>query len=193
MKNQFSKLNIFSASLAVKPFLFVLLSAFIFLNSCKKEDHSKDSGYTVISNDGNSSNNDNTDGENEENESTQKLVVTVDNINTVKGLINFALYNSSATFNDPDKAFREYFIEVTDKPLMQFEFDDIPPGTYALALFHDENSNYELDQNFIGIPQEGFGFSNNAFGNFGPPNFNAAKFDFPENTTVTLAINLRFF
>ena len=74
--------------------------------------------------------------------------VNVSGIKEVKGLMNFALYNSSNTFNDPDKAFREYFITVTDQPNMSFLFDDIPAGEYALALFHDGKSNYELDQNF---------------------------------------------
>ena len=37
----------------------------------------------------------------------------------------------------------------------------IPPGTYAVAVIHDENSNHKLDRNFLGIPKEGFGFANN--------------------------------
>ena len=43
--------------------------------------------------------------------------------------------------------------------------------------FHDENSNEELDTNFIGIPKEGFGFSNDAFGKFGPKKFKEWLFE----------------
>jgi uncharacterized protein (DUF2141 family) len=54
----------------------------------------------------------------------------------------------------------------------------IEPGTYAIAVYHDENSNGKLDSNFIGIPREGVGFSNNAKGHMGPPKFDAAAFRF---------------
>ena len=47
---------------------------------------------------------------------------------------------------------------------------DLPPGTYAIAVFHDENSNRKLDK-FLGVPREGFGFSRNPVIRFGPPKF----------------------
>ncbi|MGC6485050.1 MAG: DUF2141 domain-containing protein [Candidatus Puniceispirillales bacterium] len=56
-------------------------------------------------------------------------------------------------------------------------FAGLDPGTYSLALFHDENSNGELDTVFFGIPTEGHGFSNNASAPFGPPDFNATAFE----------------
>ena len=40
-------------------------------------------------------------------------------------------------------------------------FDGLPPGRYAVAVMHDENSNHKLDRNIFGIPKEGFGFANN--------------------------------
>ena len=54
-------------------------------------------------------------------------------------------------------------------------FDGLPPGTYAAALIHDENSNAKLDT-IMGIPREGFGFSRNPHIGFGPPRFAAAEF-----------------
>jgi uncharacterized protein (DUF2141 family) len=58
------------------------------------------------------------------------------------------------------------------------EFPDVKAGTYAVSVFHDENSNGKLDTNFMGIPREGVGASNNAKGHFGPPKFEAAAFRF---------------
>lgn len=58
------------------------------------------------------------------------------------------------------------------------EFSGIAPGTYAIAVFHDENSNGKLDTKFMGIPREGVGASNNAKGHLGPPKFEAAAFAF---------------
>ena len=54
----------------------------------------------------------------------------------------------------------------------------VAPGTYAIAVFHDENSNGKLDSNFMRIPREGVGASNAAKGHFGPPKFDAAAFHF---------------
>lgn len=58
------------------------------------------------------------------------------------------------------------------------EFSGIAPATYAISVFHDENSDGKLATNFIGIPREGVGASNNAKGRFGPPKFDAAAFRF---------------
>lgn len=56
------------------------------------------------------------------------------------------------------------------------DFEDIPPGTYAMAVIHDENMNGKLDTNSVGIPTEGYGFSNDARGVVGGPSFSAASF-----------------
>ncbi len=50
----------------------------------------------------------------------------------------------------------------------------IPPGTYAVQAFHDENDNLKIDRNFVGLPKEGIGFSNDAPFHFGPPSFRDA-------------------
>lgn len=58
----------------------------------------------------------------------------------------------------------------------QWTVDDVSPGTYAVRVYHDANDNKELDTNMFGVPQEAFGFSNNARGRFGPPDFEEAAF-----------------
>jgi uncharacterized protein (DUF2141 family) len=55
-------------------------------------------------------------------------------------------------------------------------FSGIASGTYAVSVFHDENSNGKMDTNLMGIPREGVGASNNPKGHFGPPKFEAAAF-----------------
>lgn len=50
-------------------------------------------------------------------------------------------------------------------------FENVPPGVYAFAVIHDENSNHKLDKNFIGVPKEGFGFANNPKVNLSAPSF----------------------
>jgi len=53
-------------------------------------------------------------------------------------------------------------------------FEGLPPGRYAVAAFHDANADGELNANFVGMPTECFGFSNDARGFMGPPDFEAA-------------------
>ena len=67
---------------------------------------------------------------------------------------------------------------------------DIPPGTWAVLAYQDENDNGELDRNFIGIPRENYGFSRNAAGRFGPPGFEDAAIEVRDPTTAA-AVRLR--
>ncbi len=64
-------------------------------------------------------------------------------------------------------------------------FDDLKSAKYAFRYFHDENKNNKLDTKWLGIPVEGFGFSNNAKGKFGPPAFEKWIFDLKGNITLT--------
>lgn len=62
-------------------------------------------------------------------------------------------------------------------------FYGLPPGSYAVAVIHDENNNAKLDT-FAGIPREGFGFSRNPVIRFGPPKFAAARFTIAGDANV---------
>ena len=64
-------------------------------------------------------------------------------------------------------------------------------GKYAFKYFHDKNSNKELDTN-LGIPQEGYGFSNNATGIFGPPKIEDMIFEYNEPLKMTCTITYLF-
>jgi uncharacterized protein (DUF2141 family) len=57
--------------------------------------------------------------------------------------------------------------------------ENVVPGRYAVLFIHDENNNKKLDTSFIGIPKEGFGFSRDAMGRFGPPSFDDAAVAIP--------------
>jgi uncharacterized protein (DUF2141 family) len=70
-------------------------------------------------------------------------------------------------------------------------FNGVRPGTYAVAVFHDENSNGKLDLKFTGVPREGVGASNNAKGHMGPPSFKDAAFQF-QGGNLELAITIHY-
>ena len=71
------------------------------------------------------------------------------------------------------------------------DFEDIPPGTYALAVIHDEDTNGKLKTNWLGIPTEGYGFSNDAKAVIGAPKFSAASFTY-DGRSVDLTISLHY-
>jgi uncharacterized protein (DUF2141 family) len=68
-------------------------------------------------------------------------------------------------------------------------FRNVEPGTYGVSAFHDRNNNGKLDKNWIGMPVEDYGASNDARGTFGPPRFEDAKFRF-EGGHVRLSARL---
>lgn len=68
-------------------------------------------------------------------------------------------------------------------PLVRVDLAGLEPGTYAIKAFHDVNSNGALDTNWLGVPNEPYGFSNDAMGSFGPPSFAEASFAVPKGTS----------
>jgi uncharacterized protein (DUF2141 family) len=81
-------------------------------------------------------------------------------------------------------------IEIRDTQA-RCDFVSIPPGTYALAVIHDENRNGKLDTNWLGIPTEGYGFSNEAKALLGAPSFSAAKVRY-DGGTLNMTITLHY-
>ena len=70
------------------------------------------------------------------------------------------------------------------------DFLDIPPGTYSLAVVHDENMDGKLGANWLGIPTEGYGFSNDARAFMSAPSFDAASFSYDgRNLELTISLN----
>ena len=111
-------------------------------------------------------------------DSQNVLHVAIDGLRSDKGQVICSLYSSADGFpKSSTKAIAHSTSPVANRQA-DCEFDGIQPGTYAVSVFHDENSNGRLDTNFIGIPREGVGASNNARGHFGPPSFRDASFGY---------------
>ena len=79
----------------------------------------------------------------------------------------------------------ELYLEPQDSTQLSTE---IPDGEYAIAFFIDANGNKKLDKNFLGIPKEQFGFSNNAMGTLSAPSFEQAKFKVAGNTVQNIKL-----
>ncbi len=108
-----------------------------------------------------------------------RIQVEITGLRNDQGKVLCSLYSSSEGFpKKAEKAIARISSEISDRRAV-CQFTGLRPGTYAVSVFHDENSNGKLDTNFMGIPREGVGASNNAKGHFGPPKFDAAAFRFP--------------
>jgi uncharacterized protein (DUF2141 family) len=103
----------------------------------------------------------------------QTLTVIIREVKNNKGVVRVALYKTEKEFM---KTMWQSKSTKAKTGEVQTVFEDIPPGIYAISAIHDANENDKLDSNALGIPKEGFGFSNNAVGMFGPPTFGEAKF-----------------
>lgn len=104
--------------------------------------------------------------------------VNVSGLRNNAGQVLCALYSSPADFpKNPTKAIAQAKAVISDRAAV-CEFSAVAPGSYAVSVIHDENSNGKMDTNFLGIPKEGVGASNNAQGHFGPPKFDAASFHY---------------
>lgn len=116
-----------------------------------------------------------------------KLSITVDGVKTSLGSINVAVYNKSDGFLKFDKVYKCDSTRAR-KGTTSITIDDLPEGEYALAVFHDENGNNELDTNWLGFPKESFGFSRGRMKAFGPPSFRecALRIDSDSEIRVTL-------
>lgn len=114
---------------------------------------------------------------------TSKMEIRINGIRNTKGHVLIAVFRSADGFPDnKDKAFLRERIPATTGT-MSVSLKDIPAGKYAIAVIHDENDNLHLDTGLFGIPKEGFCFSNDAKGTFGPPSFEASSFYFGSATS----------
>lgn len=100
---------------------------------------------------------------------------TVTGLRSVKGQVLACLTQRTARFPNCEHDPEARKLIVPARAQVELDFGPIAPGTYAIALVHDENGNGRLDKRLI-MPAEGFGFSRNAPVRFGPPSFASAAF-----------------
>ncbi|MFK7936962.1 MAG: DUF2141 domain-containing protein [Saprospiraceae bacterium] len=79
-------------------------------------------------------------------------------------------------------------VVVNQEEKQVFEFNDIPPGEYSIAILHDLNDNNAMDFSWIGIPKEGYGFSNNPKKVFRRPTYDETKVSLTENADLTIKL-----
>jgi uncharacterized protein (DUF2141 family) len=117
------------------------------------------------------------------------LIVTVYGARNNQGNIFVGLYASPAKFLHGNQTDAVRKTRASTGPVtVVFE---VPPGTYAVGAFHDENSNDHLDTDFLGLPTEGYALSNGVRAVFSKPNFYQAAFTIGAGDTQ-LSLHIRY-
>jgi uncharacterized protein (DUF2141 family) len=121
--------------------------------------------------------------------STAELVVKVTGVRSDRGTVEYGVYNDPAAFPTRAGRIRSGGVPAAEGTV-RFTVTGLEPGTYAVAVFHDENGNGKFDRGLFGIPLEDYGFSNDAPVFFGPPSFEAAAVKVgPEGKTITIRVD----
>lgn len=120
-----------------------------------------------------------------------RITVAVSGVRSVAGNITFTLYGDQpARFLAHKGSIAVERVMLTERSA-QGCFVVSRPGTYAVAVYHDENNNHHFDRSLIGLPVEGYGFSRNAPIFMAPPSFGAVRFEAGAGET-SLSIALRY-
>ena len=119
------------------------------------------------------------------------LTIRIGELKNARGRVAVALFASADDFPDQKKALAGKLTRI-ENGKAAVTFNDVRPGVYAVAVLHDENENDEMDFNFLGMPLEGYGFSNDAAAMFGPPSFEAAAFKLSPRASY-IPIKIRYF
>lgn len=111
------------------------------------------------------------------------LVLDIHNIEQAKGYVWVGVYKSQENFLAKGAAVALEGAKIEQTGHVSISIKDLPYGTYAVALFHDVNSNGKLDQGVFGIPKEPYAFSQPLKSKWRAPIFDDVKFDVNTSST----------
>jgi len=122
--------------------------------------------------------------------SAARIIVTIDGLHSAQGNVFVGLYASPAKFLQGNQSDAQKRVRARTGPIT-VAFDNLPPGTYAVGAFHDENGNDHLDTNFLGLPIEGYALSNGVRAVMSKPTFQQAAFTVG-NGDKPVALHIRY-
>jgi len=118
---------------------------------------------------------------------TANVTLKIKDIEEAKGHMKIAVYNNAEDYSNGENYFLHENIAITTKDF-EYVFQNIPHGTYVVSVFHDLDTNDKLNTNWIGMPKEPFGFSNDAKGRMGPPKFEDASFKVEKDMEIVITL-----
>jgi uncharacterized protein (DUF2141 family) len=115
---------------------------------------------------------------------TYTLTVVVEGVNTLGGNVGILVFNSSKGWAEDRSAALKDISVPAHEGTNKIEIPGLPAGEYAVSLVHDVNVNHKLDKNFIGMPKEQFGLSNNPHVGLKAPPYTSCTFKLTGNMEV---------
>ncbi|MCG8374189.1 MAG: DUF2141 domain-containing protein [Balneolales bacterium] len=105
---------------------------------------------------------------------TSSFILQINGLGEAEGEVRIAMFDSEEKYTkEPVYA----VVLPADSTTINWQINALPFGKYAIAVYHDKNTNGKLDTNMLGIPKERYGFSNNARGRFGPASWDDSAFE----------------
>jgi uncharacterized protein (DUF2141 family) len=114
------------------------------------------------------------------------FTIRITGFKQTKGKVQIALYNDKNGFLTPEKVYKNIVLDVNNSIVRHTV--QLPKGQYAVALYHDDNANGVCDKNFLGIPQEYYGFSNNIRPILSAPSFNSTVVAVEKDLEIEIAL-----
>lgn len=113
------------------------------------------------------------------------LKVEIENIKSSKGQVTIGVFNSANGFLVDGKQYKTKTVKLNGNTA-NFEFKDLPKGNYAVAVYHDKNSDKKFNTNMFGLPKEAYGFSTNFKPSLSKPKFSDIQFVLNDDKTIKI-------
>lgn len=123
-------------------------------------------------------------------ESSATIQLEVSDFRNNQGTLNCRLFTKASDFPEGDGV-QTVRVPITGRS-SSCSFPNVEPGTYAVAVVHDEDANGRLDKNFVGVPREGYGVSNNKTYALSMPKWSESQFVINTNENKYLQVKLRY-
>ncbi len=112
------------------------------------------------------------------------LTLQTQGLTTSSGQVLCTLYDSADTWLQ-DPGYLAVDAATPNGSTATCVFEAVPPGTYAISFIHDENDNGDMDNNFLGMPTEPWGMSQDPRVVLSAPSFASASFEHPAPAPLT--------
>jgi len=119
------------------------------------------------------------------------LTVNITGISSIKGDVYVYLYTSEEGFPIKISKANSFKKAKVISNSVTVYFKNLKPGTYAVSVYQDIDTNGKINQNFLGIPKEPVGVANNAKGFMGPPKYEDAKFYLDTSKSIEIKLNAK--
>lgn len=118
---------------------------------------------------------------------TFDLSILVTDLENNDGVLQFGLYNDASKFPKVGETYKMVRVETSGKS-RKYTFKGLPEGSYAVAIYQDENNNDNCDKNFLGVPTEAYAFSNDIRPLLSVPKYKDCSFQLNKSQTINIKL-----